>query len=570
MRILGIHDGHNSSVCLIEDGKIVYAVQEERFTYEKNQGGLPVHAINIVDKMFGLDSISHFAFAGLYMGDYDWSRQAIIRSYGTSHAWGNILKQSLKKQKIVFDLYRRIMNTKRLRGITDRLPAQKIKFLDHHLCHASAAYYGSGNHKNEMLVITADGEGDGRAGSVYIGHNGQLREMGSLRAEHSLGRLYSYMTFLYNMVPYEHEYKIMGLAPYCTDRKNIERCKKDLYMLLRFTDERSLSWQYAGSYPSIQSAGSEIKKIFTAHRFDVIAGALQEFTEELLLEWIKRLVRHTGISDIVLAGGVFMNVKANMLIAKLREVTSVYVFPSCGDESNAIGAAYYTYWQKTGFPPMSLAGFYLGDKVDVDAAELLSMQNNRLSVKRYENIEEQIAILLAHGEIVGRIKGPMEFGARALGNRSILANPSVDGVIKTINEMIKGRDFWMPFAPSVLAEDVQKYFETDGAVRDYEYMIFTAESKKETRAYAKNALHPYDFTGRPQAVTKEHNPDYYRLLEQYKKITGESLILNTSYNLHGYPMVRSQKQALHVFLNSGLRHLALDNYMLSKEPEQIS
>ncbi len=568
MRILGIHDGHNSSVCLVEEGRILYAVQEERFTYIKNQGGFPEHAVTAVDKAFGLDSINHFVFAGLYMGDYDWSRQAITRSYGTSHAWGNIFKQRLKKQTIVFDLYRRIMNSKRLRGIAGRLPVQKVEFLDHHLCHASTAYYGSGSNHHETLIITADGEGDGRAGSVYVGQNGQLRELSSLRAEHSLGRLYSYITFLYNMVPYEHEYKIMGLAPYCTDRKNIERCKKELYAILRFNKDRDLSWGYCGDYPSIQSAGREIRNIFIAYRFDVIAGALQEFTEELLMEWIRRLIRHTGIGDIVLAGGVFMNVKANMLIAKLPEVASIYVFPSCGDESNAIGAAYYASWQKTGNLPHPLDSFYLGDKVDIDAAELLSMQNSRVSVKRYENIEEKVAQLLAQGEIVGRIKGQMEFGARALGNRSILANPSVDGVIKTINEMIKGRDFWMPFAPSVLAEDVQKYFETDRSVRDYEYMIFTAESKKSKRSYAKNALHPYDFTGRPQAVTKEHNADYYRLLEQYRKITGESLILNTSYNLHGYPMVRSQKQALHVFLNSGLRYLALDDYLLSKESEQ--
>lgn len=564
VRILGIHDGHNSSVCLIEDGRIVHAVQEERFTYVKNQGGLPTHAIESVDRMYGLGSIDGFAFSGLYLGTYDWSRENVIRYYGTSDSWMNRIRQSLKKNQLVFRMYRKQMNDRRAALIADQLPLDKVQYLDHHLCHASAAYHGAGDYGRKVLVITADGEGDERAGSVYLGQDGKLTEIVSLRREHSLGRLYSYMTFLFNMVPYEHEYKIMGLAPYCTDRKNIDRCKQSLSSILRFVDDHALTWSYCGTYASIQAAGKEIKRIFAAHRFDVLAGALQEFTEDLLIEWIRRLIERTGVRDLVLSGGVFMNVKANMLIAKLSEVGSVFVFPSCGDESNAIGAAYHAYAERSGKLPVALDGFYLGEQLTVNEDDLRRALPGGIDVQRYGNIEERVAELLAQGEIVGRIKGPMEFGARALGNRSILANPSVDGVLRTINEMIKGRDFWMPFAPSVLAEDVSRYFAVDRTVRNYEYMIFTAESLKEKRAYARNALHPYDHTGRPQAVKREHNPDYVRLLEHYKKLTGESLILNTSYNLHGFPMVRTQEQALHVFTHSGLPHLALGDLLLSK------
>lgn len=215
--------------------------------------------------------------------------------------------------------------------------------------------------------------------------------------------------------------------------------------------------------------------------------------------------------------------------------------------------------------PRPLNNFYFGDEFVVLESELKKLDTLKVKIKYFDDIETEIAKLIAAGEIVGRVKGRMEFGARALGNRSILANPSVDDVLKTINDMIKNRDFWMPFAPSVIEENIDDYFFTNDSVIDYEYMIFTCESKPEKRKYARNSLHPYDFTGRPQVVKKEHNPDYHRLITRYKELTGEGLILNTSYNLHGYPIVRTQEQALHVFLDSGLKFLALDNYMLVKK-----
>lgn len=259
-----------------------------------------------------------------------------------------------------------------------------------------------------------------------------------------------------------------------------------------------------------------------------------------------------------------MNVKANMLISEMPEVSFVYVFPSCGDDSNAIGAAYNRYFELSRNLPEKLNGYYLGNDVKIDKKFLSELEHKGLKFEYHENIEKQVAELLAKGEIVGRVKGKMEFGARSLGNRGILANPSVEGVLKTINEMIKGRDFWMPFAPSVLYEDLDKYFFVNSKVVDWEYMIFTAASKADVRDYARAALHPYDFTGRPQGVKYEDNPDYYNLLLEYKNLSGESLILNTSYNLHGYPMVQDSDQALDVLLNSDLKYLALGNYMLCK------
>jgi carbamoyltransferase len=564
MKVLGIHDGHNSSVCLMDNGKIIYLGQEERFTYNKNQGGFPVNAIAYIKKNFGYDDIDKIVMVGSYMGQYDWSREAVVNSYAHSDSFKNKVKQKIKSNKFIYSLYQKKANTRRMSIIGKYFDESKVEFIDHHLCHASTAYYARGEYNKKILVITADGEGDNRSGSVYIGDNGSMSELMSLPLQDSIGRLYSYYTYLYNMVPYEHEYKIMGLAPYCNDKTRIKTCKKKLYKIINFENSTSLSWKYLGNLPSIQSAGKELRDIFDVTRFDVMAAALQEITEELLKEWILRLVKYTKIYDLALSGGVFMNVKANMILANIPEVKSIYVVPSCGDESNVLGAAYFTHFFHTQKTPEKLENYYFGNDISIDLPSLEKLEEKNIKIQKFDNIEKEVAELLARGEIVGRVKGKMEFGARSLGNRAILGNPSVDGVLRKINEMIKGRDFWMPFAPSVLYEDLDKYFIIEKSVVDWEYMIFTAESLLEKRAYAKSALHPYDYTGRPQGVKKEDNPDYYKLLQEYKSITGESLILNTSYNLHGFPMVQDQEQSIHVLLNSGLEYLALGNYLLSK------
>jgi len=561
VKILAIHDGHNASVCLLDNGEIIYASQEERYTNVKNQGGLPIRCLEFIDITFDLNSIDEIIFVGNSMTTSDWTRTSILHSYKNSDTILNTIKQKIKNNTMIYSLYQSKKN------IRNKYPEVYFhaKTMEHHLCHASTAYFGLGNYDDEILVITADGDGDLKSATASIGYKGNLEEIMSMPTKDSLGRLYSYITYLYNMVPYEHEYKIMGLAPYCNDKEKIQECKLKLKKIIDFSDDNSLQWKYLGKYPSIQNAGKEIKDIFYNTRFDVMAAAIQEFVEEIVVEWITRLIGHTGIKKVALAGGLFMNVKANMLISEIKELEDIFIFPSCGDESNVFGAVWHRYFQKTKSYPKRLEHFYFGTEIEIVEEELLQeAKTNHWIVQKKDNIEKEIASLLAQGEIVGRVKGSMEFGARSLGNRAILANPSIDGIVKTINEMIKGRDFWMPFAPSLLEEDLEKYFQVNSKVLDYDYMIFTAYSHPNIRKYAKNALHPYDFTGRPQAVKKNQNSDYYNLLQYYKDITGESLILNTSYNLHGLPMVANMEQALYVFQNSKLKFLALNNYLIKK------
>lgn len=565
MKFIGIHDGHNASLSIMEDGNIIFAIQEERFTYEKNQGGLPKRSIQYLIENYGLSQDDEIGIVGNHVPTYDWSKKAVLNAYSNSTSRKNLFKHYLKNFDLIYNFYSKKMNRPRIDILSNTFKGHKFHFLDHHLCHASATYYGYGNYDEDVLIITADGDGDRRSGSIHIGTNGNLKELESLKTKDSLGWLYSYSTFLFNMVPFEHEYKIMGLAPYCKDRDRIEKCKKEFYSILKFNNSADVFWSYCGSFPTIQSAGKEIRNIFDNYRFDIYSSALQEFTEELIVEMISRAIKKYKVGTIALAGGIFMNVKSNMLIADLPEVNKCFVFPSCGDETNTIGLVYYDYFKKTKLKPNPLNGLYHGDSFKTNEKELRKLDSSKIEISNPNIIEDEVAKLIAGGNIVGRVKGRMEFGARALGNRSIIADPSIDDVLKTINDMIKNRDFWMPFAPSLLAEDIDEYFETNKSVEDYEYMIFTCESKPEKRKYARNALHPYDFTGRPQAVRKEHNPDYHYLISKYKELKGEGLILNTSYNLHGFPIVRTQEQALHVFLESGLNYLALDNFLLRKK-----
>ena len=266
------------------------------------------------------------------------------------------------------------------------------------------------------------------------------------------------------------------------------------------------------------------------------------------------------------SGGVFMNVKANLRLLEIPELEDLYVFPSCGDESNSIGAALRLAAQM-GQPHMGALGpIYYGEPItDGEADQALDAAGScgRFRATYVNDIERKTAEELAQGKIVARAKGRMEFGARALGNRSILARADSPLVVRAINRMIKNRDFWMPFAPSVLAERANEYYRKPKPVAS-PYMMFAFPSLPEKRAAFAAAQHPYDFTTRPQEVTAADNADYYRLLKEYEGLTGEGIVLNTSFNLHGEPMVYRARDAVDVFLRSGLEYMALGNWWVEK------
>ena len=568
---VGIHRGHNSAVAVLEQDAIRFAMQEERLTRVKNQGGLPELALREAFKGEAAGSngnVVNFAYAGSGLVSYYWKREDVIRIYGTPP---NRVLQQLKRSVRKSEYLAEILDEPRSKQLGQDvarsvgLPDAKISRFDHHLCHAASAYFGWGRMDESILVLTCDGAGDGICASVNIGKGGTLKRIASVELSHSIGRLYSNLTYLMGMVPLEHEYKLMGLAPYAERSKPANNFADELGKLFAFDKKNPMVWKRTGDCPPLQDASSFLSKLLHLRRFDHIAAGLQVFTERFLVDWVRACIRETGIRKVALSGGVFMNVKANQKILEIPELEELFVFPSCGDETNAMGAAWLLQRKITG-SSSRLADLYTGPEFDNEAIEKAIRKYpfaNAVAVTQPQDIERSAAELLAKGEVVARFKGRMEFGARALGNRSILANASHTSSVRVINDMIKSRDFWMPFAPSVLAEQSERYFIKPKRM-DAPYMIITFDTRPEKRERIIAAIHPYDCTGRPQEVRKDWNPDYYRLIQHYESLTGEALILNTSFNLHGEPVVCSPEDALRVFDISGLQHLAIGDQLLSK------
>jgi len=307
-------------------------------------------------------------------------------------------------------------------------------------------------------------------------------------------------------------------------------------------------------------------------RFDGIAGGAQQLLEQTLVRWVALMRERHGGDRLALGGGVFMNVKANMLLAELDGVRDFFVFPSCGDESNAVGAAYLGYVELAAqrgvaATPRPFGPAYLGPGVTSAGVEEVIRRRDlasRYRVSEHERVEERIAELLVSDGVVARVAGRMEFGARALGNRSILANPSDQRVVGTINRMIKNRDFWMPFAPTILREREADYLVNPRALASpYMMLAFATNAKRRDEILA--ALHPQDGTARAHLLDEAWNPGYYRVIREFERRTGIGGVLNTSYNLHGEPLVASAEDAVDTFERSGLPHLALDRWVISKK-----
>jgi len=572
--ILGINDGHNAAAALLHKGRVVAAVQEERLTRLKNQAGAPYHAINEVLSLGDMDSskISKVGLNGLYMTQEGWDRKEMMKCYEES---GGLLEKAKQPLKGTFidKLYQKNKAHERTRLVTQiGFNDRQVTPVEHHTAHAASAYYGSGwAESGKVLVLTCDGNGDRLSATVSIGENGRLERIASIGENESIGHLYAMVTYFMGMVPLEHEYKVMGIAPYVGDLGKVQQAVKLFADLFEFNPQNPLVWRRCKSVPPMLSAYDLICRLLYRQRFDLIAAGLQKFTEDILIQWVRNCVRETGIRRVACGGGVFMNVKANMEILNLPEVEELFVFPSCGDETNSIGAAYSLYAQeceslKRPVNIPSLGHLYWGRSFTDSESETALKSFEGQSSFRFEyieDIEQLVAQTLAKGDIVARAKGRMEFGARGLGNRSILARADSMKSVRVINDMIKNRDFWMPFAPSVLEERANDYYVKPKPM-SAPYMIIAFNSRPEKREKCIAGQHPYDYSVRPQEVSESWNPDYYRLLKYYEEQTGEGIILNTSFNLHGYPVANSPKDAITVFDQSGLNYLALGNWWVWK------
>lgn len=553
--IIGIHDGHNASVALLRDGRLELALQEERLTRVKNQGDAPVGAARMATCLAGGNPA--VALNGHYMNYGQWRREIIQADYERSWRLGSQLKQPLKNT-FIDRAYQRRKAANRIRHLAPLgFASGQMTPVEHHLAHASAAYYTSPFRGAKTLVLTCDGSGDRLSATVSIGQGQTLSRIAEVSEHDSIGRLYALVTRYLGMSPLEHEYKVMGLAPYANAQMFLE--------LFEFPQGQPMTWRRRRGVPSMYAAYGLVRRMLAGQRFDRIAAGAQWFIEQMLTTWVRNAVRETGIRRIACSGGVFMNVKANLAVLELPEVEEMYVFPSCGDESNSIGAACWMA-ARAGETLGPLGPLYFGDAItDQEAEEALepAARARRLRCHFVPRIEPFVAQALARGRIVARAAGKAEFGARALGNRSILAPANSLCAVRVLNEAIKGRDFWMPFAPSVLAERAADYYDKPKPVGS-PYMMFAFRSQPARRAAFVAAQHPYDFTTRPHEVREDHNPSYYRLLQEYEARTSEAIVLNTSFNLHGEPMVYRASDAVEVFLRSGLQCMALANWWVEK------
>ena len=594
--IIGIQEAHDAGCALMVDGEIVAAAQEERFTGLKGDYGYPEQSVAYCLRHAKIqpDQIDEVALAS-----HSWNpvltkikRNAnfSVRDWVTEqHAyWKPKLLEG--KRPSYYELYKDRSDFRYdttypmdhlLRGYMD--PAEmaemarlrketisrklgidplRVRTITHEDCHTFYAYFGSPM-RGEVLSLTAEGIGDYSNGTVSRFSQAGRKEL-AYTSENHIGHIYQYITLLLGMKPAQHEYKVMGLAPYANTREQAKSYK--VFERILKVDGLNLVYDQkpADLYFHFRDA-------LEGHRFDGIAGAVQQFVEVNLSKWVQACVQATALRRVSFSGGVAQNIKACKSLMELETVEDLYVCPASGDTSLPIGACYLAMWehlQKQGLGCDSirpLDNIYLGPEFsDQQISEVIAEQKIATHFKVAHGVSPtDIARRLADGKIIARCDGRMEFGLRALGNRSILADPRRPDMVQKINDAIKFRDFWMPFTPSILAEREHDYIVNPKHVK-CPYMTMAFDSTPLARTDLIAAMHPADFTVRPQLLEEHRNPKYYAIIQSFEKLTGVGGVLNTSFNLHGDPIVLGPREALNTLRNSDLDALILGDYLISR------
>lgn len=593
MIVLGINEDHNATAALIKDGEVIACSSEERFSRVKNDSEYPFKAINSILESTGItpEQIDAIAFAtetidaiqlrtkritrysiSDYVKEMHEHWRKVLYENKSSTFWEDLLNDGRFNKpnenyydysymdKMPQELWQQLASEERKNTVHRHLSIskEKIKAIDHHTSHAYYAYFASPySVSQKATIITADGWGDGCNATISIVEKGKIKEIHRTGMCH-LARIYRWITLLLGMKPNEHEYKVMGLAAYAQDY-----VRDPAYAILKETlvvDGIDFRWK---NKPTDMYFYFQEK--FEGLRFDGIAAGLQLWLEDMLSDWVTNVMKHTKTDILYFSGGLAMNVKANKVIAELPVIKKLYVSPSGGDESLAIGAAYVAA-KNAGDTPRTLQNAYLGYAPTVEEANVSARPfRSDSAFNVIDNPDNEfIADLLANGKVLGRCVGKMEFGARALGNRSILCNPSNFDNLRIINEKIKFRDFWMPFTPSILFERGNDYLVNPKQLDAY-YMALAFDSTSMAKNHIKAAMHPYDFSIRAQLVKQEMNPEYYALIKAFEQKTGIGALLNTSLNLHGSPIVCNAEDAIETLVKSGLDGMLLPGILIIKK-----
>ncbi len=586
---------HDSAASLIKDGNIISAAQEERFTRIKHDSSYPYNAVKFVlnNSKLDISDVDHIVFYEKPFLKFERLLETYVafapkgfKSF--SKAMPIWLRDKLFQKKMIMDcLKRHNSNFKN---------ENKILFSEHHLSHAASAFYPSPF--DEAVILTADGVGEWATTTVAIGKNNNLEIKKELHFPHSLGLLYSAFTYYTGFKVNSGEYKLMGLAPYGTPKY----AEKILENLIDLKDDGTfmLDQKYFNYCTGLTMTNKKFDKLFgqkpripdkdqiTQFHMD-IAASIQNVTEIIMLKLTKSLKSEYGINNLCLAGGVALNCVANGKILKEKIFDNIWVQPAAGDAGGSLGAA-LAYWhidlnkERKDIKKDNMQGSYLGNKYS-DKEIKIELDKIGANYNEYDQqtIIDKTASSLSEGKAIGWFQGRMEFGPRALGNRSILGDPRSENMQKNLNLKVKYRESFRPFAPSVLRDEVNNWFEMN---TDSPYMLMVSNIKKEKSIDMSEeqkklfgidllnikrseipAITHVDYSARIQTVSKETNEIYFNLIKKFKEKTNCPVLVNTSFNIRGEPIVNTPLDAYKCFMGTELDILVLGNFYLEKKDQ---
>jgi carbamoyltransferase len=553
---LNYSEMHDSSACIARDGEVLFAVAEERLSRQKHDARFPELAIRAC-----LD------FAGVQPQQLDhvclgWPpATAALKHDLKCMATGSVPRNYVD---LVSTLRRNLSFTRQQNGekpFRARFPATRatFRFIDHHLAHAISAYAFSGLDNAAVLVL--DGRGAWEATSLWHGRDGRLEHIWTIPWPNSLGLFYAQFTQYLGFQPYSDEWKVMGLAPYGEAGINLRDFivpddnpyKVSARLLLG-----QVSSPLSGIVSRLGPARVPESQIDTRHKN--LAFAVQQSCEDAMLALANAAVAKTGCRNLCLAGGVALNSKANGKIAASGLVDHIFVQPAASDDGVCLGAVLAPYMDNGGkLPSHKMRHAYLGSASSDEEIER-ALQTYKLRATRVADPAAAAAQMLANGKILGWFQGRMEFGPRALGARSILADPRDPEMTAKVNNAVKFREWWRPFAPSMLAEVADEYIES---ATDSPFMILTAQVRPEKRTVIPSVTH-VDGSARPQTVERDVNPLYWRLIREFGDRTGVPVVMNTSFNLRGEPIVCTPTDGIRTFFSSGMDALVIGSFVVEK------
>ncbi len=594
MYILGIACYyHDASAALIHDGQLVAAAMEERFSRKKHDNDYPQQAIDFCLKQAGItaDELDYVVFYEKPLVKFERILLTTLNTFPKSlEVWNRAVMGWLKDK-----LWIKSTIQSRLKMHSD-----KILFCDHHMSHAASAFFASPF--KDAAVITVDGVGEwttttlGKASSYWEGDTSGQNDINlyyEQRFPHSIGLLYSAFTAYLGFRVNNGEYKVMGMSPYGQPRyvDKVEKIFKQEndgsfhlnmdYLAYHYSAESSYNQKFVDLFGPARPAEAEFFTMETNpersaeraameenQRFADISASIQHVTEEALIKILNKLHADTGLDKLVMAGGVALNTKANWRLLNETPFKEIYIQPASGDDGGALGAALWAYHVVMGKPRnWVMPHAYWGQSFTTDECRAF-LDEKGVPYENFEDKEDQlidtVANSLTDSKVIGLFQGRFEWGPRALGNRSILADPRSEAMKEVVNTKIKFREPFRPFAPVVLRERAIEYFDYPD-VGEHEaprYMLMVAPVRPEKEHEIQAVSHKQ--TGRLQAIERETNPRYYGIVERFGQITGVPVVLNTSFNLRGEPMVTTPANAFNTFMNSDIDMLVMESLLIRK------